>query len=76
MQYQGRAMAFMRFMFYSTLTLIYRVIPAPANSNVPEPLRYSQECIEAARITLTHLTEAWEEVKHDEEDYWMLFINW
>jgi precorrin isomerase len=69
-------MATVEFMIYSTLTLIYKVVSATWMTSVPEPIRYTPECIEAARNTLRSLNKAWEEVSTSKDDYFKLFLNW
>lgn len=74
-QYQQAAMRTVQFMFYSTLTLIYKVLPSESTST-PKPLKFIEKCTEAARTTLISLNEAWGDLKDEYEDYLMIFINW
>jgi hypothetical protein len=61
------------FVFYSTLTLIHRVVPPPDGTH---PLQYCDDCIITARKALNILAEAWRQFEPQDEDAWRLFINW
>jgi hypothetical protein len=57
----------------STLTLIYRVIPASQPSH---PLQSCDECVDVARKALHMLNDAWLKIEQRDGQAWLLFVHW
>ncbi|KAJ9615532.1 hypothetical protein H2200_001607 [Cladophialophora chaetospira] len=61
---------------YSTLCLVYRMIPPPSSNGPVHPLKFCDEAIEAARKAMTTHNEAWEMLRSRSKDEWRTFIHW
>jgi hypothetical protein len=60
---------------YSTLCLVYRMIPPEAPAPV-HPLKFCDEAIETARKALTTHNKAWSILHTRSKDEWRMFIHW
>ncbi|KIW65216.1 hypothetical protein PV04_07494 [Phialophora macrospora] len=60
---------------YSTLCLVYRMIPPRADAPV-HPLRFCDEAIETARKALTTHNKAWTILHTRSKDEWRMFVHW
>ncbi|WQF85654.1 hypothetical protein CDEST_10668 [Colletotrichum destructivum] len=60
-------------MFYSLLTLVYRVMPVPEQAH---PLRFCDDCTSAARAALNIQRRAWEKIGALNDENWKLFLHW
>ncbi|KAF6810791.1 fungal specific transcription factor domain protein [Colletotrichum sojae] len=58
--------------FQSTLTLIYRALPAPDGS----PARFSQECIETARFAMQLHLECMQKIAEEGRHLKAVYIHW
>lgn len=60
-------------MFYSLLTLVYRVVPVVEQTH---PLQVCNDCTSAARAALNIQNRAWERIGDSNDETWKLFIHW
>ncbi|KAH7242658.1 hypothetical protein BKA59DRAFT_457226 [Fusarium tricinctum] len=60
-------------MFYTLLTLVYRVIPLVEQIH---PLQVCNDCMSAARTALNIQNRAWERIGDSNDETWKLFIHW
>ncbi|OBR02360.1 Fungal specific transcription factor domain-containing protein [Colletotrichum higginsianum IMI 349063] len=60
-------------MFYSLLTLVYRVMPVTEQGH---PLLFCDDCTSAARAALNIQRRAWEKIGAVNDENWKLFLHW
>ncbi|KAJ0166254.1 putative transcriptional regulatory protein PB24D3.01 [Colletotrichum tanaceti] len=58
--------------FHSTLTLIYRALPAPEGS----PTRFTQECIDTARFSMQLHLECMQKIAEEGRHLKAVYIHW
>ncbi|KAK2054590.1 fungal-specific transcription factor domain-containing protein [Colletotrichum caudatum] len=58
--------------FHSTMTLIYRALPAPEGS----PTRFSQECIDTARFAMQLHLECMQKIAEEGRHLKAVYIHW